>query len=449
MSVMAPTVSPPPLSRSSLGFDLPDIRAAQLPGMTSVNVRDLFPDIPEPLQGPGDSVVGVRKAAEIALEQIDMSCIGPSETVNLLCSEHGFAMNGGEAYAELIRTIKDVVEQRTGNRKIRLGFGCALNSIEALEVLPRFGLEEYFGGRTVHFGPYDKGVAIETEIGTLYGVGRAFKADKIIHVHYDDPREVHFHRLNGRALKAFAMSYARLETRSVFHNHFPSVSANLVPRMIYESPFIRDKWAFAAMLTSSPAGITGAMADNDLIRLDKRVNSRLLRLYGKMVRLFDVIEDCIVVMDGHRWIHYCHAGGLTSCNLFFGPTEHLDLDLRQPRRGTNRAVRAIVINYMWKYLGTISGIPTITTSPSVTAFFRSTDPRKVYHYANDLPEAMDKAREIAQTDKVMIFDGSYGAINCSPSMAEFLRQRAPEISREVDEVLLPKWLKQRGLPLDE
>ena len=54
-----------------------------------------------------------------------------------------------------------------------------------------------------------------------------------------------------------------------------------------------------------------------------------------------------------------------------------------------------------------------------------------------------------QTDKVIIFDGNFGHINCSPSMAQLLMDKAPEVSRKVDEELLPMWLKQRGIDPSE
>jgi hypothetical protein len=63
----------------------------------------------------------------------------------------------------------------------------------------------------------------------------------------------------------------------------------------------------------------------------------------------------------------------------------------------------------------------------------------------NLHDAMEKAYEITGTRKVMIFDGTYGAVNCSPELAEELFEKAPEVSRIVDEELLPKWLLQRGL----
>jgi len=63
----------------------------------------------------------------------------------------------------------------------------------------------------------------------------------------------------------------------------------------------------------------------------------------------------------------------------------------------------------------------------------------------DLESAMEMAYAVAKTDKVIIFDGNFGHINCSPSMAQLLMEKAPEVSRKVDEALLPMWLKQRGI----
>jgi len=74
--------------------------------------------------------------------------------------------------------------------------------------------------------------------------------------------------------------------------------------------------------------------------------------------------------------------------------------------------------------------------------FSTTSPIRI---ADTLEEAMSMAIEMAGTDKVIVFDGSYGSINLSSSMAEFLTQRAPDVSRNVDRHLLPLWLKQRGI----
>ena len=68
--------------------------------------------------------------------------------------------------------------------------------------------------------------------------------------------------------------------------------------------------------------------------------------------------------------------------------------------------------------------------------------------ADNLEEAMASAIEIAGTDKVIVFDGSYGSINLSPSMGRVLLEKAPEVNRKVDEELLPKWFRQRGFDVD-
>jgi len=65
--------------------------------------------------------------------------------------------------------------------------------------------------------------------------------------------------------------------------------------------------------------------------------------------------------------------------------------------------------------------------------------------AADLESAVSAACEKANTDKVIVFDGSLGWINLSPSMGKYLLERAPYVSKKVDEELMPMWLKQRGI----
>jgi len=69
--------------------------------------------------------------------------------------------------------------------------------------------------------------------------------------------------------------------------------------------------------------------------------------------------------------------------------------------------------------------------------------------SENLGTAMEFARRISQTDKVIVFDGSFGAITLSSSLAEHLIARAPEVSRRVEEQLMPKWLRQCGIDPDE
>ena len=65
--------------------------------------------------------------------------------------------------------------------------------------------------------------------------------------------------------------------------------------------------------------------------------------------------------------------------------------------------------------------------------------------AQNLEAGIRFAKKIAGTAKMIVFDGSFGYINLSPSLAEFLVKVAPEVDREVEEELLPKWLQQRGI----
>lgn len=451
--MIRPAVSPPPLgpSKFAYGRQAPSMRAADLPEICSVQVQDLFPDIPDPIHRHGEDITPVRAAARRALASVDMSKIQPGDSVNVLCSEHGFGMMGGQAYAELIKTVRDEIAERTGTTRIKLALSSAASTFEQDEIIPRFGLDEHFQGKTFAFGPYDPGIAIDTEIGRLYGIRKAYAAKWLVHVHYDDPREVHFHHVNGRLLKSFTMSYARMETRSIFHTNFPTRSANIVPRAIYESDYIRARWGFSAVLSTSPTGTMGVDADNDLIALDRRTTSLMLRRYGKMLELFNTVGDCFAVADDTRWLPYQHAGGLTACALFEGGHDHLDLDFpTQPpaivdKRPIGGPVKAIVMNYAWKLFATAD--VTIAADERVGRDLTRIHPDQRVIVARDLSDAVRIAAEVSGTDKGIVFDGCYGSINMTRPMAEHLMAMAPEVTQRVDEELLPKWLSQRGLPV--
>jgi hypothetical protein len=448
---MLKTASPPPrIIRSVLGPELPARRAADLEGIVSLGVRQLFPDIPQEIYLCGGDLSSVRKSTEEALAKVDMSRIKPQDSVNLLCSEHGFSILEGEPYAEMLRAIKDVVKKRTGCQKIRLRLCVGGGLTEAREIIPHYGLDEYFNGQASGTGPFDKGVPIETGIGTLYGLARAYDADWFIHAHNDDPREVYFHRLIDRCLKPFTMSYARLETRSVYHMNFGNRSSNIVPRAIFDSPFVQQKFAFASFLMTSPAGILGVEADHDLDRLNRRLSVNTLKSYGKLLRLFAEIDECVAVLDAGRWPWYLHAGGLTSGNLFKAPTDYLDLEVGSTRKPIpktlNQSVKALVINYSWRELF----VDLAQTYPTIVADRRLAGgmPKRIMKYAvtaENLEAAMNFAYRISKTDKAIVFDGSYGSINLSPSLGGFMLKKAPGVSRKVDQDLLPMWLRQRGL----
>lgn len=455
-NIIQPAVMPPPLSPSKFAYGRqpPDMRAAELSGMCSVRVQDLFDDIPDPIHRFGEDIAPVRQAAEAALDRIDMSMIKAGDSVNILCSEHGFAMMGGHAYAELIKAIRDRVISLTGpDARVRLALSSAASKFEQDEIIPRYALDDYFDGKYFTFGPYDAGVPIDTEIGRLYGIRSAYAAKRLIHVHYDDPREVHFHHINGRLLKSFTMSYARMETRSVFHTNFPTRSANIVPRAIYESPYIQERWAFSAALCTAPTGTIGIDADNDLIALDRRISAQMLRRYGKMLHLFSQVDECFTIADDTRWLPYQHAGGLTACTLYEGGHDHLDLDLPEHRLHENDfdknpikgPVKAVVLNYAWKLFAGASLM--VAAGPRVGKDLVRIHPDKQVVVASDLADAVQIAADRTGTDKGIVYDGSYDAINMTRSMSEYLIAKAPAVAREVDDVLLPKWLRQRNLPL--
>jgi len=79
----------------------------------------------------------------------------------------------------------------------------------------------------------------------------------------------------------------------------------------------------------------------------------------------------------------------------------------------------------------------------------STNPEFMNHalISDTLETAMAFAHKISATKKVIVFDGSFGHITVSPAMAAFLKQKAPAVSRQVEDHYLPKWLKQRGLDI--
>jgi hypothetical protein len=60
-------------------------------------------------------------------------------------------------------------------------------------------------------------------------------------------------------------------------------------------------------------------------------------------------------------------------------------------------------------------------------------------------EAMAHARRVTGSEKILVFDGAFGGLNCSEPLAELLLKKAPAVSRRVEEELLPKWLRQRGI----
>jgi hypothetical protein len=464
------TFKPPGIMESAYGIK-PRRRAADLSGIVSLNVTDLFPSIAGGyLQKQG--IADIRKVTESALAGVDMKMIQSGDSVNLLCSEHGFYLLEGDHYSEMLKTIRDVVEKRTGCTNIRLRVAGGMFTKEAEEVIQHFGLRPYFDGQAAGIHAFDRGIPIETEIGTLYGLAKAYDADWIIHASYDEPRDLYFYRMIDRVLKPFAMSYARFETRSVFHGNFGNRSCSFIQRAIFDSPFVQKKFAFGCFLRMTPAGITGVDADNDLNRTGRKITRDVMRDYGKMLRLFSGIDEFIAVLDGGRWGYYLHAGGIV-----FGCLENSEydvFDLSQPAAFgyfdllarlaegqedamanimlVNPAIKAVVVNQSWPGIPMADVpmcVPTIVVGQDLAELMANDPSNPLFmefsQTASTLEEAMERAREISRTDKVLVFDGSFGCVNLSPSLAQYLMKKAPAVEADVEENLLPMWLKQRGL----
>jgi len=473
---MRPPITPIAPRQSQYGIDpsLVKTRVCELPGMTSVTLRELFPDLPPVIFPSDEGISAVRRHTEQALSNVDMSKIKPEHKVNILSSHHGFTLLGGEPYAEMLRTIRDMIEEKTGCSNIRLRAGVGLRFRETEEYIRRYKLDEYFKGKARGVAPVDEGVAIETEIGTLYGIKRIYDADWIVHAHNSDVREVHFHRMVDRAVKPFGMSYARIETRSTYHQNLGPRAANFIARAIFDSPFVQDKFAFSCFLTVAPHGILGVDADNDLYRLNGRVTEVGCRYYGKMMTLFGEIDECIAALDFPCPVVYVFSAGVIYANFVGANTDLFDLEMALPaytwyteafygRKGRpllpeipllNPAVKMCVHSYAW--IGYPSAffsehIPTVVVGQAQADLFNR-DPQNLSYMkhavlSDDTEAAMDFARKVTGTEKILIFDGAPGGINLSKPLADFLLEKAPAVNRRVEEELMPKWLQQRGFNL--
>lgn len=462
---------PPEVMPSVYGPEPRKIRPANLSGMVSVRVAELFPEMAKGFR-QGEGIEAVHKATKIALADVDMSMIKPDDRVNILCSEHGFYILEGLHYREMLKVLGEVLHERTGCKNIRFILAGGMGMKEANEVVDYFELKKHlaFSIKTTHL--FDTPVAIDTEIGTLYGLKKAYDADWIIHAPHDEPRDLYFHRMMNRCLKAFAMNYARYETRGVFHGNFSNRGANFIQKAIFDSPFVQEKFAFACILRSTPDGITGVDADNDLYELDRRISKDLLRDYGKALRLVCEIDECIAVWDAGRWGYYLHAGGVVFGCLENGRYDAFDLDIPSAMgihdtlekyfkgeiktlesiMNINPAIKAVVVNQAWPGLpisDVPKHVPTVVVGRDQAEMLKkdSTNPDFMNHavISDTLETAMEFVYKTAGTDKVIVFDGSFGYFTVSRSMADFMMEKAQTVSKNVEAHYLPLWLKQRGL----
>jgi hypothetical protein len=457
----------PSYIRKSIYGPEPKMRAGDLPGIQALEIRELFPDVPHEIFLEGGDLSVIREATKEALKKVKMDMIRPKDTVNILSSQYGFQIMGGEAYTEMIKTIKDIVEEKTGCKNIRLRVAAGFRIREPEEIIQHYKLDQYFKGQARPVRTIDKGVPIETEIGTLYGMAKIYDADWIIHAHHGELRELDMHRMINRAIKPFAMSYARMETRGVAHINFGPRSSNVICRVIFNSPFVQKKFTFGCFLLTSPEGITGVDASNDILELDRRLMILAFKSYGKIRELYNEIKECIAVMDATGEPRYMIGGGMTFGNLTEAELDLFDLDAipvslgyglyeRPPGapklKSVNPAIKALVINHMWTGVPQLelpTHIPTIVVGRDL-ADILAADPMnhdfmRYVVTAENLETAMEFARKTAKTDNIIVFDGCFGAITLSPPLAELLIKKAPDVNRRVDQELMPKWLRQRGI----
>lgn len=471
---MRPPIKPIAPRKSQYGIDpeLVTMRGHELPDMTSVLLSELIPDLPPVIYPAPAGVAAIRQATMEALAGVDMSMIKPRDSVNILASHHGFTLLGGDAYAEMLRTIRDVVAARTGTENIRLRAGVGLRFRETEEYIKRFELDKHFEGKAEGVAPIDRGIPIETEIGTLYGISRVYDARWIIHAHNSDVREVHFHRQVDRAVKPFGMSYARIETRSTYHQNLGPRAANFVARAIFESSFVQEKFAFTCFLVMAPNGVVRVDADRDLYAVNDRVTIGGCRYYGKIMTLLGEIDDCVVVLDFPAPVPYNFAAGVIYANFCGANVDLFDLDQPLPpyiwyteayygKDGrpllpgippVNPVIRMCIHNYAWTGYPSVffaEQVPTVVVGEAQAQLMRD-DPQNIYYMdhaltAPSLKAAYRVALRATGTENILVFDGAPGGINVSPSLAELLKARAPKAARRVEEELLPKWLRQRGI----
>lgn len=93
-----------------------------------------------------------------------------------------------------------------------------------------------------------------------------------------------------RVFKAFTMDMARFETRNLYHHAFGTAIghgpiSNIVPTAIYDSDYVQSKWVFGTILRTTPAGVSGIDADNNLYAIDDRMMIENLKWYPYMHQL--------------------------------------------------------------------------------------------------------------------------------------------------------------------
>jgi hypothetical protein len=452
--------------------DVVTTRAADLDGIVTLPIRELTPWLPEPIWTPhsqlgSTEVDEVRSCTRARLQTVDWSKIKAGERVNLVANPHGFALSG-LAYVAILEEIQQHVQAVTG-ATVRLRIAESMGHIENPDWMKIFDLPGRFGDAR-ECPQIGQGVEIDTRVGPMYLTRQLFSADHFIHTHVTEMREGYLHRMVDRLFKPFGMGYTRLETRSAYHFGYGPRTGQLVARAVFDSEFIQQRYVSTVVLNTSPEGVIDVDADNDLERLDRRVATDIFRNYAVLIRLMSEVKDVTVVFDGHGSTIYSYAGGIPFDVLYYANADWLDLDnpalyavllpdsmrglLGQWAMGENANIKAYVINYMAggvPYMYLIKGVPTFVTSTQVMEWLQH-DPSACWigdqaEVTDGLADALRRAKAIAKSDNVLVYDGLPGAMHVSESLAQELRAAAPRVIDDVEKVRLPKWLAQRELPM--
>jgi hypothetical protein len=468
------SLQPPPLLplwNRRVPADIVAMRAAELPGMVALPVRSLIPSLPAPIWvedpalGPTDLNV-VREATRAKIQRMDWSKIQRGKVVNLLANPHGFYLMG-EAYVAMLEEIAAHIKAAC-HARVRLCIAESMGHIENPNWVKVFDLENRFD-KVKEVPQIAEGVKADTRLGPFWLLKDLFKGDYFVHTLVSEMREGYIHRMIDRAYKPFGMAYTRVETRSAYHMGYGPRTGQMVSRAVFESDFIQQRYVGTVALDTSPEGVIGVEADNDLGILNRTLTERVLRNYGTLVRLMSEIKDCICVFDGHGSGVYCYAGGIAFDNLFSANTDFLDIDnlgfftrdsgalagmdIREGLlMGFNKSIKYLVMNYMaggvpQSFL--FKAYPTVIVGEELFKW-HCNDPssatmRDHASLSPDLNTAMKMVYEKTGTDKVLIYDRTPGVLRVSESLAKVLIERAPEVIRDVETNRLPKWLAQRNL----
>ena len=248
-------------------------------------------------------------------------------------------------------------------------------------------------------------------------------------------------------------------------------AAKLIARVIYESPFVQSKFVCSVMMQVAPSGIMGVDANNDLVEQDRIFTGLNLTWYGKVVTLLSRIKEAILIIDYPGPIPYTTAGGILFGNFLNANVDEFDLsvpftpftrytDMLYPgttplKQGVlpppNPAIKALIINYCSKgYPGTFFAqqLPTLVVGKQADIFRGCEQNTYFMDYAMEvesLRKAVAFAGKFAHTGNILVFDGAVGGFNVSEELAETMYKIAPSVREEVEQTLMPRWLKQRGL----